>query len=312
MDQISTIKQSTVLSVSSKVSQNSLLHFYGAEFDIGKSTADIALPLDVLAQSDQYQECWIDHTDIIDVEFEGETDFKALESKHHLVMAFNLNHEPLVDLVVKVYQFAYSISADLGFNHLIRVWNYLDGINTIENDVERYQTFCVARHQVLEHLEKLDAPNPAATAIGGHNGENLFVFLFSKQPGIVVENKRQISAWQYPKKYSPKQPRFSRAMQYGDLLMCSGTASVVGHETIHLNDLSAQFNECLINVQALLDESSLDVDIESGLYRFYLRDKTLINQVVKLIESKNIMKYIVLEGDICRENLLIECEAVFQ
>ena len=94
--------------------------------------------------------------------------------------------------------------------------------------------------------------------------------------------------------------------------MCSGTASVVGHETIHLNDLAAQFDECLANVQALLDEADMLTPLNTGLFRFYLRDKRLVEQVIQLIEARNIQSYIILEGDICRENLLIECEAVFQ
>jgi chorismate lyase/3-hydroxybenzoate synthase len=272
----------------------------------------MTVPLETLCESKEYQEFWSDGETVTAEPRANNSLLKIVETAEHLVVSYQCNALSLFDAVSQVYQDAYTVSAAKGFQHLIRVWNYIDQINTVEAGTERYQTFCVARHKVLEKLQLLNKNNPAATAIGGHNGENIFVFLFSKQAGQVVENKRQISAWQYPEKYSPKQPRFSRAMQYGDLLMCSGTASVVGHETIHLNDLAAQFNECLVNIQALLDESTINVDIKSGLYRFYLRDKTLVNQVVELIKLEEIESYVVLEGDICRENLLIECEAVFQ
>ena len=73
--------------------------------------------------------------------------------------------------------------------------------------------------------------------------------------GEVIENQRQVPAWEYPVKYAPKQPRFSRAMVCGKLFMCSGTASVLGHETIHLDDVQSQLRECLRNVQTLLESS---------------------------------------------------------
>ena len=228
------------------------------------------------------------------------------------MLSFQCTDRPLGELITAVYSTAYEVAHQHGFKHLIRVWNYLNHINQHEQYIERYQTFCIARHNVLEAMQQLDQPNPAATAIGGHYGHNTFAFLFSRHAGHVIENKRQVSAWQYPKQYAPKQPRFSRAMQYGNLLLCSGTASVVGHETIHLNDTAAQFDECMINLQALMAESSLEMALSQGIYRFYLRDKSQVNQVVAKIQALKIENYVVLEGDICRENLLIECEAVFQ
>lgn len=312
MDQNAIPPKPNTLNINSENAAHSVLSFIGLSYLELAANTDLLIPLQGLAQSAGYQEYWSDGTAVKVNQCSNSSTLKAVNSEHHLVLSFQYNDEPLHQMVCDVYQQAYELSGQMGFDYLIRTWNYLDGINTIENNTERYQTFCVARHQALEQISKLNKPNPAATAIGGHMGKNAFIFLFSKTPGQVVENKRQISAWQYPQQYAPKQPRFSRAMQCGDLLMCSGTASVVGHETIHLNDLTAQFNECLINVQALLDESSLSVALELGLYRFYLRDKMLVNQVIRLIESRKIQSYIILEGDICRENLLIECEAVFQ
>jgi chorismate lyase/3-hydroxybenzoate synthase len=194
----------------------------------------------------------------------------------------------------------------------LRTWNYIDRINEVENQEERYQTFCVARHEALAQLGQLELPHPAATAIGGHQGKNLFVFLFAKQAGRVIENKRQVSAWNYPKQYAPKQPRFSRAMQCGTLLMCSGTASVLGHKTIHLNDVSAQFEECLKNVSVLLTEDVNQHQIKDGIYRFYLREAAHTALIESKINELGIEKYSILHSDVCRENLLIECEVVFQ
>lgn len=289
-----------------------LMSFTGLNKIPASESAGISVPLVKLAESDSYQEYWSDGLPVQVVPSGNNSLLKMVATSQHLVMSYQCNTLPMLDAVKQVYLDAYTVSAAKGYHYLNRTWNYLDKINGVEAGIERYQSFCVARHQVLEQLQLLQKNNPAATAIGGHHGQNVFIFLFSKKPGQVVENKRQVSAWQYPKQYSPKQPRFSRAMQCDQLLMCSGTASVVGHETIHLNDVAAQFDECLINVQALLNESTLDVPLNSGLFRFYLRDKALKNEIINLIKARKIESYIVLEGDICRENLLIECEAVFQ
>ena len=318
MDHNSNSSQHNNIQLNVPSAHQPLLSFVGLEgsetsqFKLNRTSTDVIMPLSLLAQSPDYHEQWSDGTAVVVQSIVGKHTLTLAETEHHLMLSFQCDNQALDELINEVYSTAYQLAHQHGFKHLIRVWNYLDQINQHEKDIERYQTFCVARHQVLETQQQLVHPNPAATAIGGHYGHNTFVFLFSHQAGQVIENKRQVSAWQYPRQYAPKQPRFSRAMQYGGLLLCSGTASVVGHETIHLDDLAAQFDECLINVQALLDESELETLLNQGIYRFYLRDKSLVDQVVAKIMAVEIGRYVVLEGDICRENLLIECEAVFQ
>ncbi len=298
--------------------EQSLMSFIGFRGEKDKikasneKTSQVVIPLTDLAHSPEFVEDWSDgelvKIDVVD----GQTEFVMAQTAQHLMLNFQCSDSPLMELVGDVYKTAYRVAQQKGFDHLIRVWNYLDQINGEEAGMERYQTFCVARHEVLDELSQLDQPNPAATAIGGYYGHNTFTFLFSRQKGKVIENTRQVSAWQYPSRYSPKQPRFSRAMQYGDLLLCSGTASVVGHETIHLNDLNAQFDECMVNIQALLDASDILTPLSQGIYRFYLRDKALLPCVLEKIKALKIEQFLLLEGDICRKNLLIECEAVFQ
>lgn len=316
MDQNASSTQHSYIQVNAPNACQTLMAFDGLHGESvtldSNHPTEIIMPLKVLAQSVEFQECWSDDSQVLVKSVDDKPELTVAVSDHHLMLSFQSKNQPLDLLVKEVYQTAYQMAQQHGFKYLIRVWNYLDQINQIENNTERYQTFCVARHQALDSLKQLDQPNPAATAIGGHFGHNTFVFLFSHQTGLVVENKRQVSAWQYPRQYAPKQPRFSRAMQYGELLLCSGTASVVGHQTIHLNDLAAQFDECLINIQALLDESTLETPLSQGVFRFYLRDQSLVNEVIEKIQVHDISEYVVLEGDVCRENLLIECEAVFQ
>ncbi|WP_223789320.1 hypothetical protein [Marinicella meishanensis] len=270
------------------------------------------VPLAILAQSEGYQEQWFDGSPVTVLATGNQATMQVCQSQEHLVISYQGTALALADEVSAVYRDAYTQAAALGYPHLLRTWNFIDRINQIEGGQERYQTFCVARYQVLEDLALLQQPNPAATAIGGHQGHNVFTFLFSQHAGQVVENQRQVSAWQYPKQYSPKQPRFSRAMQCGSLLLCSGTASVVGHQTQHPDDLFSQLNECLANVQALLGQSDLTTKLGAGLFRFYLRDRDQVDGVIHRLQAHQIDSFLISEGDICRENLLIECEAVFQ
>lgn len=270
---------------------------------------DVLVPLQVLKQSADYAEVW---TDGEPVNCSENLHQQLLKTTAHLVYIEYSNEADIAQVVTQAYQNAFEYSAKHGFDHLLRTWNYIDDINGSDAELERYQSFCVARHDVLEQFNQLNRPNPAATAIGSHNGQHCFVFLFGHQPARVIENNRQVPAWRYPKQYAPKQPRFSRAIILEGMLLCSGTASVVGHETIHLNDVSSQFDECMKNIAVLLAEDGNRFEVGTGCYRFYLRDTADLNVVEEKMKGAGIKNFVVLHGDICRENLLLECEVVFQ
>ncbi|MBK7042858.1 MAG: pteridine-dependent deoxygenase [Rhodanobacteraceae bacterium] len=142
----------------------------------------------------------------------------------------------------------------LGFPHLVRLWNYFGAINAGEGDDERYRRFVAGRARVIDHPP--DGGYAAATAIGLPSPpDQLHVhWLATKQPGIAIENPRQVSAFAYPRDYGPVAPGFSRAMLLpGDtpLLLISGTASIVGHASQHPDTL-AQLDEILMNLDALI------------------------------------------------------------
>jgi enamine deaminase RidA (YjgF/YER057c/UK114 family) len=62
-------------------------------------------------------------------------------------------------------------------------------------------------------------------------------------------------------KYGPMPPSFSRATiaVLGDrrLLLIGGTASIVGEDSTHIGDVSAQLDETLHNLAALVSAASL-------------------------------------------------------
>ena len=97
--------------------------------------------------------------------------------------------------------------------------------------------------------------------LGSPAGSPLSIyFLAARRPPKMIENPRQTSAYHYPPKFGRHSPIFSRACVWGESgggrLFVSGTASIVGHETIHRGDVIAQTRETMVNIGALLEEAN--------------------------------------------------------
>ena len=305
-----TIYNLSLLTVSPKLNQKSLFELMGFDFGVKAiSGQNIPVPFEVLAQSEIYQERWQSNKTVKFSAFEFGWQW---QNDDFLVLLMTPTDADIDSVSQLVYQQALNQAEALNYFELIRTWNYFPRINETEQGMERYQRFCVIRQDVLNQFPSFQVQNPAATAIGTHWEENNFVFLFAKEKGVGIENRRQLSAWEYPSQYAPKQPRFARAMWHSGVLICSGTASVVGHETQHVGDVLRQCEESLLNVETLLQQSENKVSLVDGFFRFYLRDPSDTGAVVKLLVQAGIKHYVILAADVCREDLLIECEAVFQ
>ena len=121
---------------------------------------------------------------------------------------------------------------------------------------------------------------PAACALGSAGGGLQIAFLAARANVISVENPRQLSAYHYPSQYGPRSPTFARAglVRLGgrDMLFISGTASIVGHQTLHDGDVAAQTRECLHNIAAIVAEANrqapgADFRLDSLAYKVYVR-----------------------------------------
>jgi chorismate lyase / 3-hydroxybenzoate synthase len=220
------------------------------------------------------------------------------------------------------YQEVLETLTELEYPHLLRVWNYLPRINLEAEGSERYWQFNNARRSALLSSGRAAAGNvPAACALGSIDDSPLVIyFLASRTPPLLLENPRQISAYEYPPQYGPK-PAFSRASLLretsGAILFISGTASIVGHRTLHAGDVVAQTRETLVNIEALLEEANrvagvAGFDLESLAYKVYVRnsaDMPLIqNQLNGVLGAGARIVY--LQADICRQDLLVEIEAI--
>jgi enamine deaminase RidA (YjgF/YER057c/UK114 family) len=207
--------------------------------------------------------------------------------------------------------------------HLVRVWNYLPDINRESQGEERYRQFNVARQRALRASGRSVEGNvPAASALGTAAGSPLSIyFLASREEPLMIENPRQMSAYHYPRTYGPVSPSFSRACVLervaGTNLFVSGTASIVGHESLHPGDVVAQTQETLANLEALLAEANRRLGgppryaLESLKLKVYVRRPEDLPRIERALEEVVHPRSppVYLQADICRSELLVEIEA---
>lgn len=208
-------------------------------------------------------------------------------------------------------------------SQIIKVWNYVGGINSGAGDLERYRQFSVGRAAAFAALGVEDQVAPTGTAIGTLCDTGLtLIALASKRCFQLTENPRQVSAFRYPRKYGPSSPKFSRggyvATKSHRLFVLSGTAAVVGHESAWPYDVLRQTDETLRNLDVLCSSvSALDVratrlvlDRDSVL-RAYLRDPDDYERVAQKLDrafGPCAPSVIFLHGFICRRELMVEID----
>ena len=223
----------------------------------------------------------------------------------------------------RAYTEVFRCLAALGFAHIIRIWNFLPEINREAGGLERYRQFNEGRQRAFKSFRgTLNGNVPAACALGSPPGSALVVyFLAGTEEGTAIESPRQIPAYQYPPQYGAYSPTFSRATltqaATGPMLFVSGTASIVGHQTVHVGDVIAQARETVANIRALVGEANRIVGeplfaLERLQYKTYLRRPTDIGIAVGELEQalKPAAPIVYLNADVCRSDLLVEIEAV--
>jgi chorismate lyase / 3-hydroxybenzoate synthase len=209
-----------------------------------------------------------------------------------------------------------------GYPYLVRVWNYVPDINRDSHGTERYRQFNRARQHALQASGRpLTGRVPAASALGAAAGSPLVAyFLAARSAPTFVENPRQLSAYHYPRRYGTHSPVFSRAtlMRQPEslALFISGTASIVGHRSLHAGDAAAQTRETLTNIEALLGEANRAAGgphftLGTLACKVYVRRPEDLPVIQAELGSAlgNQARAIYLKADICRQDLLVEIEA---
>ena len=225
----------------------------------------------------------------------------------------------------RAYADLFEVLAANGCSNLLRLWNYLADINLVVDGSERYRQFNAGRQQAfIEARRSAFEGAPAACALGVRDGALRVFFLAGRRPPLAIENPRQVSAYRYPDAYGPRSPTFSRAA-LADIgggrqaLFISGTASIVGHATLHVGDVRRQTEESLRNIAAVRQVAAERAGVEIALGELvctvYVRrvaDLAVVREVFEGAvgaDSAAACDCIYLQADICRAELLVEIEA---
>ncbi|MBR8298327.1 endoribonuclease L-PSP [Burkholderia cenocepacia] len=240
---------------------------------------------------------------------------------------------PLERATFDAYRALFDLLDTLGMPHPLRIWNTVPAINAVQFGVERYRQFNIGRQRAFDACRRaLTGGVPAACALGSVEAVAgdaspaaplAIHFLASRTPADSIENPRQVSAYHYPAQYGPRAPTFARAAAWADgeatpVLFVSGTASIVGHRTVHRGDVVAQTRETVANLAAVLEQAARQGHGPFSLadlgYRVYVRDAgdtaalAAIGRVLREAAGPHVRPLFV-HADVCRDDLLVEIEA---
>jgi enamine deaminase RidA (YjgF/YER057c/UK114 family) len=211
----------------------------------------------------------------------------------------------------------------VGERHLYRIWNTVPRINAVTGGAANYHHFCRGRSLAFEERfgGGFERTLPAASAVGSAAGPLALSFLAGQAAPRHFENPRQVPAFEYPPKYGPRPPSFSRATVApaagGPRVFISGTAAIRGHASVCDRDLDGQLR-CIVENLALIGEATgagADMGVSRGwrrLFKVYLRDAGSLPRVRGALDRGLLSpgdEVCFLRADICRPELLVEIEA---
>jgi enamine deaminase RidA (YjgF/YER057c/UK114 family) len=226
---------------------------------------------------------------------------------------------------------------DMSFDHIVRQWNYIGNILHLKKGFQNYQAFNEVRNEVYQKYRKIHG-YPAATGIGMKlDGVSLdFCALKTKESVTIkpIENPDQLNAYEYGQevlkgligKGNPLKhpPQFERALLIScgrkSTIFVSGTASIIGQETIGIEDIEEQTVITIDNINKLTDQRRIGNLISSGcidwgkyiLLRVYVKNQENFTKVKSICKARfPEVPAIYIQSDICRDNLLVEIEAEF-
>jgi chorismate lyase/3-hydroxybenzoate synthase len=146
-------------------------------------------------------------------------------------------------------------------SHLVRFWAFLPGIHDdLGVGLDRYMAFNGGRYAAFATHFGRSTPFsrsvPTASAVGVQGDEFVLYALAAAEPGMPVENPRQVPAYEYSRRFGPLPPCFARGTLLGDsndsILIVGGTASIVGEESLHVGHLAQQASETFRNLAGVV------------------------------------------------------------
>ncbi|MCL2349562.1 MAG: hypothetical protein FWC50_15030 [Planctomycetaceae bacterium] len=225
-----------------------------------------------------------------------------------------------------------------GIPDLYRTWLYQGHIVDAEGATQRYKELNRARTDIFGERKFLanflpqsfeGVAFPASTGIGADDYD-LVISAQAVQSDrkdlifVPLENPLQVSAFRYAKTYSPKSPKFSRAMAFvagsDAMVYISGTASITASESRYLDDAGRQTHQTLDNIAALVSQENLANHGIHGFHasldqvaiaRVYVKNASDFPVIRQVCEQRlgNIPLFYVF-ADVCRPELLVEVEGI--
>ena len=267
----------------------------------------------VVIESDSSKEVW--GAGLGDDQFIGDTRKAAIAS---------------FDTVADILQ-----KENLSLNNLVRQWNYVGDILGMKDGFQNYQVFNEVRSEYYKKYRTI-AGFPAATGVGMKYGGVFLDFCALKADETVtlkaINNPSQINAYEYGQQVLKgltagvntvkHPPQFERGLlminKTSSTLFVSGTASIIGQETIGKGDVKEQTIVTIENIRKVADNQRIRhltgrEDLDTGKFsmlRVYIKKQEDFKSV-KSICNKNFpgTPVIFIEADICRDDLLTEIEA---
>ncbi len=212
---------------------------------------------------------------------------------------------------------------------IVRQWNYIENIVGFDGEEQRYQEFNNIRSGFYGNSFTQNG-YPAATGIGMNRGGLIIEFVAVQSTEIEtkpVDNPGQIAAHSYSEEVLIGEeciikttPKFERArfmnMFEKKLIFISGTASIIGENTVGVNNPVKQTEVTIQNIQRLYSEEVLQkisnnntVLSRYGHARVYIKKREhypAIREVFETHFGNQPVVYII--ADICRNDLLVEIE----
>jgi enamine deaminase RidA (YjgF/YER057c/UK114 family) len=229
-------------------------------------------------------------------------------------------------------------SEGMSFDHLVRQWNYIGNILETKNEYQNYQVFNEVRNEYYQKYRTIHG-YPAATGIGMKLGGVTYDFCAVMSDSDVtvksIDNPNQVNAYEYgqqvlkgisaegkPVKHAPQ---FERALLLAgkkrSTLFISGTASIIGQDTIGIEDVEKQTVVTIDNINKLIDQkriwqmtgSSDSKEENMLLLRVYVKNQKDFEKVKSVCNERFPgIPAVFIESDICRDDLLVEIEAELQ
>lgn len=224
----------------------------------------------------------------------------------------------------------------MNYNNLVRQWNYVGKILEINKGYQNYQIFNEVRSEYYSRYRT--APGfPAATGIGMKtSGVTVDFCAIQDSPPVrtrAVDNPNQVNAYQYSQKVLKglkekgkpikNPPQFERALFVANsgrrTLFVSGTASIIGQNTIGKGKIKEQTRITIGNIKKLSEVNYLEkltgCDLSHGmctLIRAYVKRQEYFSAVKDICEEQFPgAPAIYTEADVCRDDLLVEIEAEY-